>query len=111
MLLQIIPLIVFIIILLMLIPNLKKWISKRYCKYCNSWFTLKEINFECETTVVGHDQANIGGGIFKIFQIFGLFTGTSYTRDQPFLREFGKFDYLCNKCGKITIIHGHRDRR
>ena len=103
--------IIFIIVILSLRPRINKWVSHHRCPYCHSWFCLKEVSFNPDTVVTGHDQSGLFGGLFKTLTIFGIFGGTSYVKDNPFLREFGEFDYLCNKCGKRSIVSGHRDRR
>lgn len=103
--------ILFVIIIAFLKPKIRRWYLHNHCPYCHSWFCLKEIRFNPDTVVTGHDQASFFGGAFKILKVLGLFGGSSFVKDNPFLREFGKFDYLCNKCGKTSIIDGHRDRR
>lgn len=106
-----ISIILFVIIIAFLKPKISKWYLQHHCPYCHSWFTVKRTGFEADTIVEGHDQTGIFGGLFKTLKIFGLFTGLSHTSDQPFLREFGKGQYICSKCEKYFFIEEHRDRR
>lgn len=103
--------IIAIVIFLSLMPKVKNWIPHHHCKSCHAWFSLKFLSFDTDTVVAGHDQSGLFGDLLKTLKILGIFGGTSYIKDSPFLREFGTYHYLCKKCGKTLTITGHRDRR
>ena len=107
----IITIIVFVILIAWISPKTKKWYMHHHCPYCKSWFTIKLIQFDADIVVEGHDRNGLFGGLFKNLKFLGLFGGTTFTRDQPFLREFGKGQYVCSKCGRDFFIEEHRDRR
>lgn len=107
----IIAIIVIVILISWISPKIKKWYLHHHCPHCKSWFSVKLIQFDADTVVEGHDQNGLFGGLFKSLKFLGLFGGTSYTKDNPFLREFGKGRYLCSKCGRDFFIEEHRDRR
>ena len=107
----IIAIIVIAILIAWLRPKIKKWYLHNHCPHCHAWFKVKLVQFDADTVVAGHDQNGLFGGLFKTLKLFGLFGGATYTRDQPFLREFGKGRYLCSKCGRDFFIEEHRDRR
>ncbi len=107
----IIAIIVIVILISWISPKIKKWYLHHHCPHCHSWFSVKLIQFNADTVVEGHDQNGLFAGLFKSLKFLGLFGGTSYTKDNPFLREFGKGRYLCSKCGRDFFIDEHRDRR
>lgn len=107
----IITIIVFAILVTWISPKIKKWYLHHHCPHCKSWFTVKLVQFDADTVVEGHDQNGLFGGLFKSLKFLGLFGGTTFTRDQPFLRKFGKGRYVCSKCGRDFFIEEHRDRR
>ena len=107
----IISIVIIAILIAWLRPKIKKWYLHNHCPHCHSWFKTKLVQFDADTIVEGHDQNGLFGGLFKTLRLFGLFGGTTFTRDQPFLREFGKGKYLCSNCGRYYEIEEHRDRR
>jgi ribosomal protein S27AE len=93
-----------------LLPFILNWIKTVHCPKCGSWFTLEFVRFDVTDKVIGHDRTRHNGG-YRTGWRGGFGGGTSHTRDNPFIREWGKARYLCKKCGLHLTIETHRDRR
>jgi hypothetical protein len=93
-----------------MIPRIIKWVKHNHCPRCHSWFTLQFVRFDVDKTITGHDKQKNHSGYRPGWR--GGFTGgSSWTNDQPFIREFGKGRYLCTKCNLHLTIEESRDRR
>jgi ribosomal protein S27AE len=93
-----------------LIPVIMNWVRTHHCPKCGTWFMLEFVRFDVTDKVTGHDRLRNNGG-YRPGWRGGFGGGTSFTNDNPFIREFGKARYLCKKCGLHLTIETHRDKR
>ena len=107
----IIILIIVLIIGIFLIPHIINWTLHNRCPKCGKWFTLDYHSFEVTDKVVGRNRTRFGGGRRSGLLRGGFFGGTGYTREDPFIREWGEARYICRACGrKVAIRNVKRDR-
>ena len=93
-----------------LIPIIINWAKTNHCPKCGSWFTLQFVRFDVTDKVIGHDRRGNRGG-YRSGWRGGFFGNSTTSRDQPFIREWGKARYLCTKCNLHLTIETHRDKR
>jgi ribosomal protein S27AE len=93
-----------------LIPAIRNWVKTHRCPKCGTWFMLDLVRFDVTDKVTGHDSGGKHGGYLPGLR-GGFGGGLSSTKDNPFIREFGKARYLCKKCGFHLTIETHRDKR
>jgi hypothetical protein len=93
-----------------LIRAIRNWVRTRHCPKCGTWFMLEFVHFDVTDKVTGHDSRQGHGGYMPGWK-GGIDGGLSNTRDNPFIREFGKARYLCKKCGFHLTIETHQDKR
>jgi predicted RNA-binding Zn-ribbon protein involved in translation (DUF1610 family) len=92
------------------IRGIANWVRTHHCPKCGAWFTLDFVRFDVTDKVTGHDS-NQGHGGYTPGREGGYGGGMLKTRDNPFIREFGKARYLCKKCGFHLTIETHQDKR
>jgi len=79
-----------------LTPHIISWAHTVHCPKCGKWFCLEYHSFVVTDKTVGHHKTRTGGG--NAFRLFGLaFLHRSYTRDDPFIREWGEARYLVHE--------------
>jgi len=93
-----------------LIPLVLNWVKTAHCPKCGAWFTLEFVRFDVTDKTIAHDKTHYRSG-YRPGWRGGFGGGTSHTRDNPFIREWGKARYLCKKCGLHLTIETSRDRR
>ena len=102
----IIILIILVFLGIFLIPRIINWTHTVHCPKCGKWFCLEYHSFVVTDKAVGHHRTRYGGG-----RLGGIFWGRGYTKDVPFIREWGEARYICRACGRHVSIHNvKRDR-
>jgi hypothetical protein len=100
---------IFVPLAIWAIPAILNWVKTVHCPKCGSWFTLEFVRFDVTDKTIAHNRRRDGGG-YRPGWRGGFGGGSSYTRDDPYIREWGKARYLCKKCGLHLTIETHRDR-
>lgn len=102
-------LIILVPLALWAIPTILNWGKTVHCPKCGAWFTLTFVRFDVTDKTIARNKWRNSGG-YRSGWKGGFFNGSSYTHDDPYIREWGKARYLCKKCGLHLTIETHRDR-
>jgi DNA-directed RNA polymerase subunit RPC12/RpoP len=105
-----IALIAAVILGIFLVPRIARWARTVHCPKCGKWFCLKFHSFVVTDSTMAQRTVRTLGG--SIFEFLGLsFLGRMYTREDPYIREWGEARYICRACGRhISIRDTKRDR-
>ena len=107
---EIVTVVVVVVIGLFLAPHIINWVHTVHCPKCGKWFCLEYQSFVVTDKTIGHNKTRTGGGSAFKFMGISLFH-RSYTRDAPFIREWGELRYICRACGrKVAIRNVRKDR-
>ncbi|MCL2139478.1 MAG: hypothetical protein FWH41_08120 [Treponema sp.] len=107
----IILLIVLAILVIYLIPRIRKWARTKHCPNCGKWFCLNFQRFAVTDRVVGYNRKNSGWGHIGSLIKGGFFFNRGGTREDPFIREWGEAHYTCRSCGgTVTLYNVRRDK-